>query len=75
MDQNSYPQSRRTPRGINIQPTKWTDPLRIKLFDKVHRMDRPHEGTLLDKFTKWTDTCFNKYAKPRTGSPFNIFSE
>ena len=33
--------------------TKWTDPTRVSIH--VHKVDGPHEGSLLDQSTKWTD--------------------
>ena len=35
--------------------TKWTDPTRVKFFDKVHKMDDPYKGKFLEKPTKWTN--------------------
>ena len=39
--------------GSRLQPTKWTDPTRVKLT-QVLNMDGPNEGSRLQS-TKWTD--------------------
>ena len=86
-DQDSRPQNGRTLRGTNMstkwknptrvncltKSTKWTDPTRDQ--NSYPQSGRPHERTLLDQSTKWTDTYSNKCMDPWTSSIFSIFSE
>ena len=67
-DQDSHPQSGRTPRGIKIH---------------IHKVDRPHEGSrfmstkwtdptrvnFLTKSTKWTDPTRDLYSAHKVDGP------